>query len=748
MVTKKLEKKIKLYRNQFDDYCYELYQDHRLSRYSMDLDALIFRFKYMAKHKKDLDKINDYAEEFIDKSSKMRACFNDFMISFLWDIITIPDPFHFDDIIDVFASNVKIDSSYVMFDMALISKSLEYLEYVDSQVKDDEVYNMFPDKYFRFYTDSYNDGISKAYPELFEKRTQDIIGIGDDKDIFVHSLTLQSSERCSLGCTYCFEGNTYIHMANGTIKKIKDIRVGDEVKAFNENITPDKCINHKDVLKNATVLNIFKHHDDTIGLQSPYLSFDLKITPNHKVLTNKGWKEIGQVTDELLAFRFGKEIVFSSNYRIYNSHMDYDVYNIETTTGTYIANGLCVHNCYQFNKSEMRMSFDVAKTFIDNLLNDKYGYINRYNSPALILEFIGGEPLLEIKLTRKIYEYFLERCYELNHPWFTMHRLSICSNGMQYFDEDVQSFFKDYASQISFNISIDGNKQLHDTCRIQPNGEGSYDIDMMALNHFNKHYTPERNSKMTLSPDNIHYLYDSVIDFINNGMKVININCIFEEGWNQETAHEEYIQLTKLADYLLENDLENLYIAIFSDKQESRLDKEMDSNSCGGTGSMLAVRPNGQFYPCLRYMPSSVGNNVRDLCMGSVQTGMLGRNEESEVLKELDSITRRSQTNDICWECPIASNCAGCSALGHTVFGTPNKRATFICIQHIAEHLACVYYFNLLNIKHPEWNLSVRKLMTPDEWNLLVLNKDELETLKSIEIQSMISKIENNTKEP
>ena len=253
---------------------------------------------------------------------------------------------------------------------------------------------------------------------------------------------------------------------------------------------------------------------------------------------------------------------------------------------------------------------------------------------------------------------------------------------------------------------------------------------------------------MTLSPQNISYLYESVVDFINHGMKVININCVFEEGWTKETAHIEYEQLKKLADYILDNDLENIYIAIFSDKQESRLGKEMDSSSCGGDGSMLAVRPNGQFYPCLRYMPSSVGNNVRDLCIGTVQNGMLGREEESDVLKELDSITRRSQTNDICWECPIASNCSSCLALGHTVFGTPNKRASFICIQHIAEHIANYYYWNLLAIKHPEWDLPIRKLVTPTKWNRLVVNDDELDFLKSIESYAIIKKIENNTKEP
>lgn len=522
MIAHKLEKKVIIYKNQFEKFNLELFGSHKLDRVSLDIDGLLFRIKYMIKHDKDIHKLPELKHQFTEKALELRSIFGSFMYEFLIKIITIPGDCKLEDIEDVLAQDVKIDTTYVNFTMVIISKNKKYLEYVDNTIKDDIAYNMFPNEFFRFYTDSYNDGIAKAYPELFENRKQDVIGTGADADVFCHNFTFQTSERCSLNCTYC----------------------------------------------------------------------------------------------------------------------------------------------YQFNKTNMRMDFNTARKFIDELLTDKYGYINRYNSPAIIIEFIGGEPLLEIDLTKQIYEYFLSRCYELNHPWFTLHRLSICSNGLQYFDDEVQDFFKEYASNISFNISIDGNKELHDACRIQPNGEGSYDIDMMALNHFNNNYAPERNSKMTLAPSNIEYLYDSVVDFINNGMTVINLNCIFEEGWNQKTALLEYQQLKQLANYLLDNDMENLYIAIFNERQEDMQSKHSDGNFCGGTGSMLSLRPNGQFYPCIRYMPTSVGDNVPDLCVGHIDTGIVGRDQESEVLGMLDRITRRSQSNDICYDCPLSNDCAWCFRAG------------------------------------------------------------------------------------
>lgn len=602
MLAHKLEKDMVLYKTQFDKFNLDLFGSHKLDRVSIDIDGLLFRIKYMVKHNKDLEKLPDLKNQFTDKALELRSIFGEFMYNFLTQIISIPGDFKLDDIEDVLAQDVKIDNTYVKFKMIVVSRNKEYLEYVDSQIPDDQPFNMFPNEFFRYFTDSYNDGIAKAYPELFENRQQNKIGTGADADVFVHNFTFQTTESCSLNCTYC----------------------------------------------------------------------------------------------------------------------------------------------YQFNKSAMRMNFDTAKKFIDELLADHYGYINRYNSPAIIIEFIGGEPLLEICLTRKIYEYFLDQCYEMNHPWFTMHRLSICSNGLQYFDDDVQDFFKDYASNVSFNISIDGNKELHDACRIQPNGEGSYDIDMMALDHYNAHYTPERNSKMTLAPQNMKYLFDSVVSFIDNGMTCINLNCVFEEGWNQETAALEYEQLKKLADYILDNDLEHLYIAIFNERQEDMQSKYSDGTFCGGTGSMLALRPNGQFYPCIRYMPTSVGDEVKDLCIGDIDNGFVGRDQGSEVLSMMDRVTRRSAVTDICYDCPIGNDCASCSALGHALFGTPNKKATFICIQMIAEALANVYYWNLLNIKKPQYKLGVRKNNVPDEWSLLVIDADELDFLKKIESYSMIITMEND----
>lgn len=729
MITNKLEKDITLYTNQYNQLCLDTFGDHYLERASLELESLVFRIKYMYKHNLDLDKIDEYKNDFCNKSYEVRKGTAKVIYNLL------KNKLGYKDIIDVLIRDIKFDSVYVKLSLVIISDNIDELQKIDDI---NDVINIYPEKYFRIYTDSYNDAIANAYPELFVNKRVDI-GTGADGDVFVHNLTFQTTEACSLEC--CFGAGTKIRMADGTTKNIEDIKIGDMIFGFDE---------FSYVLKReiypVKVLSTFNTEKEVYELIVDNQS--ILITEDHPVLTSHNkWIKLGELTevDSLMSVS-GFNLTPLREYEVYPTYKKMRVYNMKTSSHTYIAENIAVHNCYcyQHSKSPMIMDFYTAKTFIDHLLNDDYGYINRYNSPAIILEFIGGEPLLEIELTRKIYEYFLSECYRLNHPWFSLHRVSICSNGLQYFEPEVQSFFKDYSSNISFNISIDGNKELHDACRIQPNGEGSYDIAMPALEHYVNHYNNERNSKMTLAPSNIKYLYESVVDFISKGMKSINLNCVFEEGWNTKTANIEYNELIKLADYILENNLENIFISIFNERQEDRQLKENNSPFCGGaTGSMLSIRPNGDFYSCIRFMPSSTGiDNTYSL--GNVFTSFDGRDNNNELLKMMDSNTRRGEVNDICFNCPIGNDCPGCSAVGIDCFGTPFKRATFICIQVIAEALANVYYWNLLNMKHPEYNLGVRKNNVPDEWALLIIDKDELDKLKLIEISSMISTIENN----
>jgi len=396
---------------------------------------------------------------------------------------------------------------------------------------------------------------------------------------------------------------------------------------------------------------------------------------------------------------------------------------------------LCCTYCYQIHKQHHVMDFDTAKTFIDLLLEDNNPYINTQNSPGVIIEFIGGEPFLAIDVIDKITDYFIDQMIRRRHPWAKRFMISICSNGVLYFEPKVQAYLKKHMGHLSFSISIDGNKQLHDSCRVFPDGSGSYDKAIKAVQHFRNVLHGDMGSKMTLAPANIRYTCDAVKNLIALNYNQIFLNCVYEKGWTVEHAKVLYQQLKQLADYLLENDLEDdIYLSIFEDNIGCPMNPKDNDNWCGGTGYMIAVDYKGDIFPCLRYMESSLGEGVPPVVIGNVRDGIMATPEQCKCVECMKCITRRSQSTDECFNCPIAQGCAWCSAYNYQEFGTMNHRATYICEMHKARVLANVYFWNKKYRKHGE--NKVFRNNVPEAWALRIIDKNELDMLNEIAKES------------
>ena len=391
--------------------------------------------------------------------------------------------------------------------------------------------------------------------------------------------------------------------------------------------------------------------------------------------------------------------------------------------------------CYQINKHNHVMNIETAKKFIDLLLNNdedmQYIYDTQHGT-SVIIEFIGGEPFLEVDLIEEIYTYFVTQCILKKHPWALSHKISICSNGVLYFTPKVQNFIKKHLYEMSFSISIDGNKELHDACRKFPDGSGSYDIAHAAMRHYVDVLHGSMGSKMTLAPDNIQYTYNAIKSLIEDGYTEINLNCIYEKGWTNEHAIILYNQLKQTADYIYEHDLfDKIYLSIFCETFFKPKNENDLSNWCGGDGHMIAVDYKGDIYPCIRYMESSLGNDQPPFIIGNVDKGLFYTEEQRYNFDYLRSIDRRSQSTDECFNCPIAEGCSWCTAYNYQVFGTPNARATYICIMHKARALANAYYWNkgyILSHQNKRF-----KIWLPDKEALQIIDQNELDMLHYLE---------------
>ena len=387
--------------------------------------------------------------------------------------------------------------------------------------------------------------------------------------------------------------------------------------------------------------------------------------------------------------------------------------------------------CYQINKGKRIMDFEIAKKFIDLLIEDSYKddtYVSLKTTPGVIIEFIGGEPLLEIDLIDKIVDYFRYKLIKENHPWANTFLISMISNGVLYFDERVQKFLRKNKKQMSFAISLDGCKPLHDMCRVFPDGTGSYDLAEAGCIHYKNTFNSNMLTKMTIAPENITWTYEAFLNLINLKYKTIHANCVYESGWTIEHARILYSELKKIADYLLDNNLYDEVVCTILDENSCRPQLEHENNNyCGSTGCMLTCDPDGIIAPCVRFLKSSLGEEIGDFALGTVDDGIGIRKDHKANIDLLDSITRRSQSTDECWTCPVGLGCGWCTALNYQETGTPDKRCTYICWMHRARSLATVYYWNNVYKKGNED--KVFPLFLPKELALEIISEEEYNML-------------------
>lgn len=380
------------------------------------------------------------------------------------------------------------------------------------------------------------------------------------------------------------------------------------------------------------------------------------------------------------------------------------------------------------------MSWDTAKKVIDYIFEQAKtpdSVLSYDKNVGLIIDFIGGEPLLNMDLVEKIISYFEKKFIEENSPWLLTHRYSFSSNGVAYFEPKVQELLDKFGDVISMGITVDGYEELHDKCRLFPNGEGSYKYAIAAALD-QKDRFGNNSTKITLCPENIEFTAKAIINMLELGYPFIHANCVFEEGWDTPHAKIMYEQMKIISDYILDNDLEDACnIGLYDEDLFVALPDTETQNWCGGTGAMLAVDYKGDFFPCVRYMESSIGNDQKPVIVGNIDRGgAYATEEDKKFLEEMKQITRQSQSTQECLDCPIAKGCAWCSAYNYQKFGTIDHRATFICVMHKARAIGNYYYWKKEAIK--KGKECEFKLMLPKEEVIKIIGEKESEMLYNL----------------
>lgn len=350
--------------------------------------------------------------------------------------------------------------------------------------------------------------------------------------------------------------------------------------------------------------------------------------------------------------------------------------------------------CYLVGKNaNERMSWDIAKSAIDYIIDQEYNPLFAYES--VIWDFIGGEPFLEIDLIDKICDYIKVELFRRNHHWFNSYRFSFSTNGINYHEEKVQRFIEKNHEHLSIGITIDGTKRKHDLNRIwKGNGEerGSYADVVKNIPLWLKQF-PNASTKVTISTADIPYIKESVLHLYSLGIHEVNINCVFENVWEEGDDIKFEEQLTQLADEIIENGYYRDYACSFFNEDFGKpMDAVLENKNWCGAGLMLSIDAAGNFYPCTRFAQYSL-RDKRAIIIGNIHDGI-----DNNKLRPFLTLDRCTQSPQECIDCEVASGCAWCQGENYDAADTPTifQRSTAICKMHKAQVRANNYYWNKL----------------------------------------------------
>lgn len=343
--------------------------------------------------------------------------------------------------------------------------------------------------------------------------------------------------------------------------------------------------------------------------------------------------------------------------------------------------------CYEVDKKPHHLPLEYAKKFIDLILDDPdpIGVIGTkdewFLDSGLIMDFIGGDALINHNLIRDILYYYMWTANLKEHKWSNRWKASISTNGTLFSRPGVKDFLDEFSSVLSVGVSIDGCREIHDLYRVFPDGSGS-------LNEIEKQWSwyvdwckkagQKPSTKATLSKESIPYIHKS-LKYLHEdlGLQIINMNFIMENsGIVEKDLNILDEELAKCYEYVLKHD-DDLYWSFFDENRA--VGKPMDEktkceNRCGG-GAMPALGINGFIYPCFRYLPHTTNFEDKTInSIGNIWDGITSK----DPFRCARQANRWNISDDECRACEVESSCAYCIAGCFAEFGE-YKRTKYIC---------------------------------------------------------------------
>lgn len=310
---------------------------------------------------------------------------------------------------------------------------------------------------------------------------------------------------------------------------------------------------------------------------------------------------------------------------------------------TYDCNLRCSY-CYEPKKAHFRMNAETAKNCLKKTidsLDDTYD--------SVIVQFMGGEPLLHFDLIKEVSEWLWSQNFKVK-----VRNVHAPTNGT-ILTSEMKEWLVLNKDKFSLALSFDGNRLMHNI-----NRSGSADEIYMA---FFAETFPDVSIKMTLSPDTIEYFYNGYKFLIDQGFHQIGPSLAIGDniGWQSQHLSIMKKQLDLLVDYFLSHPeverVGNLALPVWDILYEGTQD-----HTCRVGRDIICYDYNGKEYPCHIFSPIAMDA------------------KKSAESREIDFEQIRKNPSP-CNKCVLNKVCSRCFGINYRDRGDCMRPSAFDCAQ-------------------------------------------------------------------
>ena len=287
------------------------------------------------------------------------------------------------------------------------------------------------------------------------------------------------------------------------------------------------------------------------------------------------------------------------------------------------------------------MSFAVCKKAIDKF-KEITNHNKRDNEYWQQITFYGGEPSINKELLVEAIPYARK---VFNNDYTSI----VINTNLTIYDEELFKLYKDY--DVEVQVSLDGNKNIHDIHRKTLGGEGSFDLVISNLKII-KGLGVKIVPMVTANDMNVNNFSDILYEIVKvTGAEDFGVNILITDSYKTDYEYPKKLALEMKKAYERFGNIANDSAYVSLKDGILGIDKNIVKNSCGSTRK-ITVFPDGRVFACqaLEKLP----NNI----MGTLDDDFVN-NSNWEYFKK-----RNRFSLEKCLKCELIGTCGGGCAQG------------------------------------------------------------------------------------